>query len=80
MGKKKIFKKRSKAEKQRIKTFVWLLISFSGMFLFTFGLKDLFDAWNWTNLGKVGTGAFMVFVAIWLRQFRTDNSVAIKGQ
>lgn len=57
---------------------LWLLFSAAGTVLFAFGLNDWFKARTFDNFYPVIIGAVIVFVAIYLGQFRTETSVAMR--
>jgi len=57
---------------------VWLSFSVAGGVLFAFGLNDWFKDKTIENFIPVIIGFVITFVTIYLGQFRTETSVALK--
>lgn len=70
-------KSRNKKENP-IENWFWLLLSGAGGILFSFGLLDVIQYLGWSPFVAVIIGAVITLVAIFMRKFRTETSVALK--
>lgn len=57
---------------------IWLSFSVAGGVLFAFGLNDWFKDKTFQNFIPVIVGFVITFIMIYLGQFRTETSVAMR--
>lgn len=56
----------------------WLMFSSAGIIMFGFGILQTSEYYHWNPLWVTSIGAIITAIAIYLKKFRTETSVALK--